>query len=249
MDRLTSGILVERLERGEGYYLGMHFQKNELNLIRSLVEKQWLEIIKNHVPGHWKKFSECGIENYHTLSYLLNHAAVWTKEHRILPQNAVSMIRSTSLVKQLEEIFGQFDIADEENLGREEIYWRLVRPNEKGDMGPLHADAWFWELGHGVTPPNRKRVKVWIALYCEPGKNGLQIVSGSHLKEWKYHSELRHGFIKPVIDEDVSKLPIELVYTKPGDAIVFHDWLLHGGAPNNANKTRVSLEFTMFVEK
>ena len=249
MDCLPTEMLAEQLEGDNGYYLGMRFQKDELDFIRSLVEKHWIENIKHHAPEHWEKFAECGMENYHTLSHLLNHAVIWAKEHRVLPQNSVSLVRSTSLIKKLEENFGQFDIADEENLGREQIYWRLVRPKEKGDMGPLHADAWFWELGHGVTPSDKKRVKVWIALYCEPGKNGLQIVPGSHRYEWKFHSELRHGIIKPVIDEDITKLPIELVYMKPGDAIVFHDRLLHGGAPNNADKTRVSLEFTMFVEK
>src|SRR3990167_431728 len=115
MDCLATEMLVEQLENDNGYYLGMHFQKNELDLIRSLVEKQWLENIKHHAPEHWEKFSECGMENYHALPYLLNHAAIWPKENRVLPKNAVTLIRSTSLIKKLEEIFGHFDISDEEN--------------------------------------------------------------------------------------------------------------------------------------
>ena len=122
-----------------------------------------------------------------------------------------------------------------------------MRPGAKNDIGPLHADAWYWQLGHGVIPPNMKRIKVWVALFCEPNLNGLRVVPYSQKREWKYHSEHRDGFSKPQIDEDESQLDIRLVPTKPGDTIVFHDNLLHGGALNNGQHTRVSLEFTIFV--
>ena len=115
-------------------------------------------------------------------------------------------------------------------------------------MTPLHADAWFWELGHGATPAGAARVKVWLAIVTEPGLSGLRIVSGSHRREWRFHGEHRHGFVKPQIDEDENELNPQLVPMSPGDAIVFNDRLLHGGAVNQGQKTRVSLEFTMFVK-
>ena len=195
-----------------------------------------------------EKFSELDITRYHELSHLVDHSSILSKINRILPKNAIDFIRSTSLIKKLENIYGYFEMADEENIGREEIYWRFVRPHQASDVGPLHADAWYWELGHGSTPPNVTRVKVWVAIYCEPGLNGLRVVPDSQKKQWKYHSEHRDGFSKPRIDEDEANLFVQLVHTKPGDAIVFNDRLLHGGAINQGQYTRVSVEFTMFVK-
>jgi hypothetical protein len=53
--------------------------------------------------------------------------------------------------------------------------------------------------------------------------------------------------VKPQIDEDENSLDAIIFDSKPGDAIVFHDRLLHGGAVGGSS-TRVSLEFTMFVK-
>lgn len=240
--------ILNSVENAPGFFTGFGFNLNELNLVRTQVYGHWLSVIKERSPALANQFLKNGIENYHILSHLLDHGSMWSKMNRILPQNAVDIIRKTSLFKALEDTYGIFEITDEENVGREEIYWRLVRPNKPSDMGPLHADAWFWELGHGVMPKNRERVKVWVALYCEPGLNGLRVVPDSHKKEWKYHGEYRDGFSKPQIDEDENQLQPQLVHTKPGDAIVFHDRLLHGGAPNKGKFTRVSLEFTMLVK-
>lgn len=241
--------MLDVLEKGQGYYLGFSFSKNELELVRSEIEAHWLENIKRNAPTQVEKFSEIGINRYHELACLLDHELIWPKINRILPKKSLDYIRSTSLIKSLEDIYGDFEISDEENIGREEIYWRLVRPNHSSDVGPLHADAWYWDLDHGVTPSGVKRVKVWAAIYCEPGLNGLCVVPYSQKRSWKYHSEYRDGFSKPKIDEDESSLPVSLVDTKHGDAIVFHDRLLHGGVLNRGSTTRVSLEFTMFVKK
>ncbi|MDP1574203.1 MAG: phytanoyl-CoA dioxygenase family protein [Coxiellaceae bacterium] len=241
--------LIDQLEIGRGYSLDLSLTQSELNNIRSLLNLHWLKNIKKYSPENLERFSENGIERYHELSHLIDHHEAWPKSNRIFPQSSVDYIRSTSLIKDLEKIYGDFSISDEENIGREEMYWRLVRPAQSSDMGALHADAWFWELGHGITPPNTKRVKVWIALFCEPGLSGLRVVPESHKKMWPYHGEYRDGFMKPQIDIKEEDVSAQTVYTKPGDAIVFHDRLLHGGAPNTSKKTRVSMEFTMLIRQ
>lgn len=245
---IDAGILQHQLDQGCGYHADLSFQADELRVLQSHVTACWLNTIQQYAPSNNADiFLKNGIERYHELSHLLDHDAIWSKAARILPQQSVDFIRTTSLIKKLEDIYGSFLISNEENISLEEIYWRLVRPGAKNDIGPLHADAWFWQLGHGTTPPNMKRIKVWVALFCEPNLNGLRVVPYSQQREWKYHSDYRDGFSKPQIDEDESQLDIRLVPTKPGDAIVFHDNLLHGGALNNGRCTRVSLEFTMFV--
>jgi len=247
--RLVMLCSEAKIDRGLGFSLDVKLTEEELRLFRNLIEKQWLMVSRQACPEYIEEFYLKGMKNYHQLSHLLDHSVTWPKTVRILSKEAVDEIREMPFCRKLEDIFGPFLISDEENIGWEEIYWRLVRPNQLGDVGPLHADAWFWALGHGVTPKNMRRVKVWIAVYCEPGLNGLRVVPNSHKKEWRYHGETRNGFVKPQIDEKEEELAIQLVHTNPGDVIVFNDRLLHGGALNQGHFTRVSAEFTMFVKK
>src|SRR3989338_7966660 len=212
----------DELENGRGYYLGFCFQQDELQQILSFVHEQWIDRLKQKYPTYWQRFSEIGMTRYHELAHLLDHGSTWVKEARMFPNNIVQKIRKMSLIKKLEEEYGPVEIVDAENLGHEEIDWRLVRPNEPLDVGPFHADAWFYELGHGTRPSNEtKAIKVWIALCCEPGLNGLKVVPDSQKKVWRYHGEFRHSFVKPQIDENEASLPAILLNTAPGDVVVF----------------------------
>ena len=238
----------DALENEDGYQTGLHLDQEELTQIRSFITNSWLlNIGKYTTPQITEKFKLEGINRYHKLAHHLDHGSIWPKAVRILNREAVAEIRSMSLIRTLEEQFGYFEISDEDNVGHEEIYWRLVRPNSPKDVGPLHADAWFWDLGHGVTPSGYKRVKVWIAIYCTPGQDGFKFVPGSHKKEWPYDGELRNGITKPKIGISEKELDVVIFNSMPGEAIVFNDHLLHGGAVGK-NETRVSLEFTMFVK-
>lgn len=93
-----------------------------------------------------------------------------------------------------------------------------------------------------------QRVKVWIAIYCESGVNGFRLVPGSHREVWAYRRELRDGIVKPLIALKDHQLDIRIFESKPGDAIIFNDRLLHGGALGGS-RSRVSIEFTMFVDR
>ena len=236
------------LEMGCGYHTGLNFLPHELAKIRSLINNSWVNHIENMTSQCTaRQFEKIGIDRYHELCHLLDHGSMWPKVSRILDPNAVAEIRNMSLIRKLEQEFGCFNISDEDNVGHEEIYWRLVRPNSPADVGPFHADAWFWELGHGVTPPECKRVKVWIAIYCDPGKDGFKFVPGSHKHDWPYHGELRNGITKPQIDISEDQLDVVIFDSQPGEVIIFNDRLLHTGALSRS-ETRVSLEFTMFVK-
>jgi transketolase len=243
----------ERLKDGvhgpAGYSTGLRLTNDELARVRALIEEHWLGVIRRHLPDRARDFAALGMARYHELAHLLDHAAAWPKRARILPAAAAAEIRRMPFMRQLAAEFGAFEISDEDDFGCEEIYFRLVRPGQRDDMGPLHADRWFWDLGHGTTPPGVERVKVWVAIVCEPGRNGLRVVPGSHRRQWRYHGEPRHGMMKPVFDEDESRIGAQLLETRPGDAVVFNDGLLHGGAANAGETTRVSFEFTMFVRE
>lgn len=240
--------IKDQVQGPSGFCL-LKLEPSELERIRELIRDQWLYRVLLLSPVSVKQFAAAGISRYHELAHLLDQKIAWPKTARILSPSAVDEIRNFSFMKQLKITFGEFVISDEEEIGWEEIYWRIVRPGSS-DIGPLHADGWFWDAGHGKMPEGYERIKVWIAIHCEKGLNGLKIVPGSHLKnDWRYHLEDRDGFLKPQIDEDEKDLNVQLTPTEPGDAVVFHDRLLHGGAANQARTTRVSLEFTMLVKK
>jgi hypothetical protein len=242
--------MISALQSAEkGYALDLTLTPEELQSIRMMIEAQWLAVIDQFSSELTSDFKNAGIENYHQYSHHLPHHALWPKAARILPQRAVTQIRDMPFIKQLSDVFGDFTISDEDHIESEELYWRLVRPHQAGDVGPMHADCWFWDLGHGVTPENCTRVKIWIPIYCEPGLNGLNVVPGSHMRDWQYAGEMRDGYLKPQFDQSQVDLPVILPKTNPGEAIIFNDRLLHKGVLNNGHKTRVSLEFTMFVDK
>ena len=246
--------LREQIFGAKGYSSDLTLSNEELRVFRKLVSEHWLTAIRNSYPHLLEEAERQGIENYHKLSGNVDHKKLWPKSNRVLPQSAVETIKKLPFFTTLKDEFGEFAISDVydtyQHHGQEEIYWRLVRPGVESDVGPLHADKWFhasFNMGYGMFPPGVVTVKIWIPLYCEPGKNGLSMLSGSHRKEWKFHVETIEGLPKPVPDDDLSNVGAELLPTEPGNMLIFHENTLHGGVFNRGEKTRVSAEITMVM--
>lgn len=240
---------IEKAIEGEpGYFCGLSLSSDELTRVRAHVSRSFMRRIGDVHPDLQARFGAIDLDRYHELSDLIDHKRLWAIAHRILDRDAVRDICSMSLIRSLEGAFGAFDIADAEGAGYPNMVWRVVRPGHWADVGSMHADAWFWELGHGRMLPEVRRVKVWLAVHCEPGLSGFRVVPASHQRPWPYHGELRDGFVKPTIDIDEGDLASENLDLRPGQAVIFHDRLLHRGYPSNA-RTRVSLEFTLLTKR
>lgn len=241
--------LIPAVYGKDGYSLSLKLSNLELETIQKMIRMQWLYRLQLLVPEHVQQFDEIGIERYHELAHLIEHRNAWLKPARVLPRESISIIRKMDFFKKLEMELGDFHVSDEEHFGWENIYWRLVRPGNT-DFGSLHTDKMFWdteEYGEVASYPH-ERLKIWIAIHTISGKNGLRVVPGSHWKKgWKWHVEVRNGLNKPILDESEDSLDLKLLHTVPGEAVVFHDELIHGGAPNIAKTTRVSLEFTLLI--
>ncbi len=239
-----------------GYSADMRLEPFELELFRQLIRDQWLRVIDEAHPELTKEAEALGIDRYHRISDRMNHRRLWTKTNRILSQSSVDKIKPLPFIAKLKEEFGPFSISDiydiKQHFGEQEIYWRLVRPNQPSDVGSLHRDSWFHDSfndGYGMFPEGTVTVKVWIPIYCEPGKSGLAIVAGSHFQQWKYHLEMHNGAAKPILDEDLSTINAKLIPTEPGNMLIFNENVLHGGVVNQGEKTRVSAEITMVLSK
>lgn len=229
---------------GEGYCTSSLSEK-DLNLFRLIVEKHYRNVLQNAGVTDEELLSR-PIYKYHEISDKIDHANLWGKMNRILNQEELAEFMQGDFFKDLSAEVGEVLISDEEDVGYPEIYWRLVRPAPWHDVGPLHADKWFWDLGHGTTPDGYCRVKFWFSLWNEAGANGFRYVPNSHAKDYPYSSEVRNGFAKPVFNEKDHDLNITVFNSKPGDFIIFNDKLLHGGQVGGTN-TRISFEFTLFL--
>jgi hypothetical protein len=246
-------ILVEAIDT-PGYSATMSLSNEELAFFRDAIEKQWLDTIRREYPEHAECFAERGIARYHELAHLVDHNRVWNKANRCLPQAVVQTIKNQKFIADLKAIFGEFTISDvayddKTISGQEEIYWRLVRPDTPSDVGPLHADKWFHEiLGmSGKAFPNGSfTIKIWIPIYCEPGKNGLMMVPESHKRTWRHSMKMVNNIPKPTFDDQAEPV---LIATPPGNMLIFHEETLHGGALNTGNETRVSSEITMVFSR
>ena len=233
--------LHEWMTSGPGYYTGQSLNDFELRTLRDMIAAQYLERVSALAPALAERAAALGIQNYHRLGPAIDHETAWPKASRILPAADVAVVRRMSFFRAVEAEFGPVVISDDE------LNWRLVRPGAAGDVGPVHADEWFWDLGYGRLPDGHYRFKVWIPVFAEPGYNGLCVKPFSHHRtDWRHHTEIRHGIPKPVFDEDAEALDMQLLSLGPGQLVMFHDRLLHGGVVNRGATCRVSVELTVF---
>jgi hypothetical protein len=238
-----------------GFSSDLKLSVTELDTFRQFINAQWLQTVNDFYPDLAEEAKELGIENYHHLANKMDHKKIWPKSNRVLPKDAVLQIKKLPFLNVLRQEFGEFSLSDiydkKQHIGHEEVYWRLVRPNETTDVGPLHKDRWFhgaFNNGYGMFQEDEVTIKIWIPIFCEPGKSGLCLLSGSHLKEWNYHIEVTDGIPRPVPDEDLLGLGATLIPTAPGNILLFHENVLHGGAVNSSASTRVSVEITMVLK-
>ena len=235
-----------KLVFGEPGFATSTLSQNDLIVLRSLVEEQFRATLSSQNEHANSRYLDVPITNYHEISDKIDHENLWKKNNRIFTKELLDKAMKLDFFKELKNEIGDILISDEEEIGYPEIYWRLVRPLPYKDIGPIHADAWFWDLGHGFTPKGHQRIKFWFSLYNETGQNGFCYVPSSHKQNFEYQSETRHGFKKPVFDVTKHDLNIQIFKSNPGDFIIFNDKLLHGGKAGG-NQTRVSIEFTLFV--
>jgi hypothetical protein len=238
------GILHE-LTAGPGYTMES-LSPAELGRVRELITDQYLDRLGKIQPGLVGPAKAAGVQNYHTLPISFDHGKAWPKETRLLDPKHVSEFSRMGFMDRIRAQFGA-----SATISHDELNWRVVRPNKPEDVGPVHADKWFWDAGYGYgsMPAGYDRFKIWVGIFTEPGLNGLTVKPQSHKsREWKHHFEVKGGINKPVLDEDEAALDMHLLPLKAGQMVLFHDEMLHGGAVNRGSACRVSIELTVLFD-
>ena len=254
----------------QGFTSDLKLTPDEVIILRELLTKHWLMQIKKLFPDAYEKCSNQPFNNYHSVSHLLDHSTLMKTEHRNLPEPMVCQIKEMQFFKTLEKILGLFTIEDVQG---DSISWRISRPGEQKDVFPCHADEWYFVAQHGAADyklekciPNSDNqfrqlrwsrgeqnftiIHTWIAIDIELGLNGLLIAPKSHLLDWDYKvmgADTYKSSIRKFELSDDQKIDLKLAGMHPGDILLFHDKLIHGGALNKGNKTRVAMLFNIFI--
>jgi hypothetical protein len=241
----------------DGFNIDVKLAPDELAELRRMTTSSWLDVIGRVAPEKKGEFEETGIENYHRLSHLIDHAHVWTSETRTFSADIVDAIRSFSLFDLFDKEFRSYRICSAMppygDLGRARINWRLVRPGDGTDLGPIHADYWFEAVvdGWNPEPSDMVKVKIWIPIFIDQGLTGFSYLPESHKKILPFSKRrLPNGLYKPHFDEADLPVPLQTLDTPSGTAVLFNYNLVHRGANSDqAKHTRVSMELTLDVPR
>jgi len=236
-------IVFNELTDGPGYCFE-ELSPSELDFVRRSIVSQYLGRLDLLQPDLVPAARERGIDRYHTLPIAFDHGQSWPKSSRLLPSKLVADFSRMGFFRRIQKQLGPSAI-----ISHDELNWRLVRPNEPNDVDSLHAGKWFRDAGHGSMPEGYDRFKVWIAIYTEPGSNGLSLKPYSHRKTWKHHFEENDGAREPVLDVDPGEIEMELLRLAAGQMVIFHDEMLHGGVVNRGATCRVSIELTVLFDR
>ncbi|WP_145596245.1 phytanoyl-CoA dioxygenase family protein [Candidatus Pelagibacter sp. FZCC0015] len=246
MLNLTKQELDENLNLKEGFVVS-YISSNDLEIIRSIVNSHWKKVLLSNYPKKFNNPEYLQIYDYQKISDQIDHKKLWPLKNRILSFSDYKKILSTNLFNDIKSIYSDAEVSDENDIGHGEIYWRIVRPKSPKDVGSVHADRWFWEINNNYSPPNSRRIKFWISLWCE-GNNGLSVIPNTQKLKYDFDYEFRDGQNKPIFLPEKKNLKLLKLNSKPGTLVVFHDNLLHGGCLNESDLTRVSIEFTIFTK-
>lgn len=111
------------------------------------------------------------------------------------------------------------------------LHAAFLKPAHFGSATPPHQDQALW----GIDYP--RAVSVWVAIDPATRENGcLQLYPGSHLLGELPHPAAAGGHPRV----DVSRVPIDARETplRPGDAAVWHRYMLHASEPNRSARNR-----------
>jgi len=237
----------------DGFITFDFLEPDELVFIRSAIANRLREL--NDLPQLGCRLSE---SQWHSslIDYSgdirFDHRKISEKRSRMLSGGALFGFLAFDSLGKLSRLISQFEISGEESNGNPEVYWRLVRPNQSRDVGPLHADGWFWQCNNSWHRPAwaHRRWKVWVAIENELGRGGLRVVPGTHLRtDIRYDIRDEGGKKKPTLFDPSGSVSASsvLLDVAAGQAVLFDDSLVHGGAITQGRLPRVSLEFTCLV--
>ncbi len=202
----------------------MLLQSPEISLNRREYQKNGFTIIKN-------LYSQTEVEMAKSVSKKKNI-------HR--KSSVVSLFNSETIPDSLKDFVCAPKIKNELNkILSPEVDFLSVKPvykDEKISSGtPWHQDWVYWN-------GNNHKCSVWVALDDANPNNGcLKVIPGSHKKLYDHGNQKGIEFGRNVNQSQIQNLKAIDVPLESGDALFFHDLLLHASHPNLSGRDRWSL--------
>ena len=227
-----------------GLCRGPSFTPAEVRRIAELIKTHMIGVAREVSPDAVAELDASDLERFHQVRGY-DHPRMLSKRGRILDEAAMREIKAMSFFDYVREGFGAFCLADEDDIGHEQITFRLVRPEQADDVGSLHCDAWFWDALETPLPAGLNRTKVWAGVCVQPALNGLRLAPGSHRRAAPYHVDRSGAKLTFVPDFDIDQIGLRQYGGQPGEPILFNYRTLHVGSFNRADVCRVSIETTI----
>ena len=177
---------------------------------------------------------------------------LFNKKSRTL-RKSYSLNIQNYFTKYLEKILNvDVEIRDILKLGYPSFAFRIVRPFNSNDIGAMHADQWFIDIGETKEEKLSKSaqlLKFWLPIEVDSRTSNLLLIPDSHKKRdnYKYDVLETKTGLKPVIKNNLNKNDIHMIDNKNGNPVIFHMDLIHGGALNKSKNCRISLEFEFSI--
>jgi hypothetical protein len=228
-----------------GLVQGPSFTPSELERISQLIKQRLIENAHRFSTATADRIAALPLDQYHLAADPRDHPKLLSKLGRIMPASAVNEIKQMSFFDYARDVFGPFYLSDEEDIGHEQICFRIVRPGRREDVGSLHRDSWFWDYFDFAVPDGISRTKVWVPVCGEPDKSGLLLAPGSHRRPGGFRTETIDGKLAFIPEVDARTLDLHRYLGRPGDPVLFNYDVLHVGALNRGEQSRVSFEITI----
>ena len=119
----------------------------ELEYVRGLITAQYLDRLGQLQPAIVEVARERGVANYHTLPIAFDHGKCWPKPARLLDVRYVKSFSEMGFFRRICQQIGPNAV-----ISHDELNWRLVRPNQPSDTGPVPADKWFRDALWATVP-------------------------------------------------------------------------------------------------
>ena len=151
----------------------------------------------------------------------------------------------------LKESWGRdnFDIIlyHKKNKKKNFAAFRLARPYKdfKDDVGGAHLDLHF---NNKIHKNHKILYTLWVPIIGNNKKSTLKLAPCSHKKEHNIKNlTIQNKYVSKIFKKNyVNKFKFKRYCIDPGEVLIFHPNLLHGGSKNLTNITRVSFDFRIF---
>jgi hypothetical protein len=205
--------------------------------LRGLISPEWLEVIRDgveHNLAHPSPWAE----------QLQKHGGRFLTDNSNFSVNGEfqRLLYDSPIVDTLGKLIG----ADRLWLYYDQVFYK---------DGEAARTLWHQDMSYYLMEPGQQVIGAWISLDALPKELSLEVVARSHLGP--VHNPLRPknpltaycdigGPPLPDIEAHRDEYEIVSFATEPGDMLIFHPNMFHGGAPMVAGQRRRTMTINVF---